>query len=685
MKTRKNTVFIPGNAPPMPLPESWYAGLNPRPIFALVIGVDKYQHLPQLHGAVNDADAFSEYVSSNLKVPAESILNLRNEQATRSGILRALTALGSRSERPPRKDDAIIIYYAGYAGQLEAGLNGLQSIVPWDYSAAPENPIPAIASPELLPLLAAVKRTKGDRITIILDCGGSSDKVLESKTGDISSRVITLAETQTEPDLGAATENGVVTGNVFVLSACSKGEAAIEAHGRGLFTSALIKLLKEEGSTNTTRANVLARLPQITDQTPQAHGGITDAPIFDTGLVPPEQIAYPISLENQQYVVHAGSVAGITPGSQFFIYRDRSRLSKKKPKVFVADRISLLTTTLKPAVDGPLKPLLNLPAAIPSGSGQRHDLVVHTVLKDALTPLYQVALKLLYNASTSPYQFLFTEDRTKADISLDVSQDGDALTTTILDHRIALHGYKEIPLSVPLKNDDIETFLLAAAHFYHHLNLSHLNHSLGTDISVEFLKLEESDTHYYENGRAHRTPVGSNLFSHGITEVTVDPDELEDYGFKITNRTDKDLYAHVFYFDNSEFSIANYWPGAYEQAPITKQGGVLTIGYDRANTTSYRYYIPDGQEIDAGFAKVIFSTEPIDVSKVVQDAPSFQAQEGGDTKPALAQSGSGTGKEKDVEAKSEQGTQGVAETAGIDSSTIWGSVMFCIIQRRVPE
>ncbi|RXW17048.1 hypothetical protein EST38_g8799 [Candolleomyces aberdarensis] len=633
-------------------------------------------HLPALHGAVNDSDALSDYLQTNLKVPADRIVNLRNQEATRAGILRALNALSLRSVRHPRKDDSIIIYFAGYGGPLDSniGLAGVRTIVPWDYSAATGNEIPPVTSSELLSYVAAIKRNKGDRITIIFDCGGSSQRVQEEQDGPILSRVIDIASGESTHEGELVSEKSVLAGNVFILSACSKGEAAREAQGHGLFTSALIKQLKRQGLVNTTRSNVLANLPQIPSQTPQAYGGIANTPLFDTGLVPPEQIAYNISEDRQRYVVHAGSVAGITPGAHFSVYRDRTRLAKKKPKVFIADRVALFTTTLKPLVDQPLKPLLNSPSAIPSGPGHQTDLVVAVPpkLKDALTPFYQIALKLLYNTAAESYQVLFTEDKETADIFVDVSKNSKELfTVTVLDQRVSRHGYTDLSAPLPLKLEDIERFLRSAAHFYRHLNLSYLNTAIGESVSVEFLKLVDSDTEYDDDGHPYRYPVDNNLAATGLVEVQVDPEEPEDFGFRFINNSDSDLYPHIFYFDNSDLSIANYYPRGSKEVPIKKNGGVLTIGFDNPGTPAYSYFIRDGQDLDVGLIKVLFSKEPAALSSIPQNAIFEEA-------PV-----SGGGKMKVVEGKTD--VPSMTRPSEKDLETIWGSVMFCIVQHRVLE
>lgn len=416
--------------------------------------------------------------------------------------------------------------------------------------------------------------------------------------------------------------------------------------------------------------------------------------MFDTGLVPPEHVAYPITEDKRQYVVHAGSVTGVTPGSRFFVYRARSRLAKKKPKVFVTDRISLFTTTLKPFFhsEAPHKPLLKLPAAIPYGSGQRHDVVVHIALKDALVPLYQVLLKLLHDTSVShSYLFLFAEDRSKADLALDIdSDDGKTLKITVLDERVAAHGYTQIPLRVPLISDDIESFLLQAAHFYRHLNRSKSNSSVGQGVVIEMLKLVTSGS-WQSQKRRQRRPTGGNILAHGVTEVLVHSNEPNDYGFRIANHTEKDLYPHILYFDNSDLSIGeslqllrstsewlislhdpvDYYPHGADVAPVSKRGGILTIGYENPGTAAFTYFIPKGQQMDVGFVKVLLSTTPLDLRSIAQPVTPKEADIDEVKQVALGSGEGTTGCERHESQTPEK------ELVGL-----WATMMFCAVQRR---
>ena len=122
----------------------------------------------------------------------------------------------------------------------------------------------------------------------------------------------------------------------------------------------------------------------------------------------------------------------------------------------------------------------------------------------------------------------------------------------------------------------------------------------------------------------------------------------------------------------NRFISANSYPRGLKQAPVESGGGLLTIGFDNPGTSAYSYFKREGQDLDVGFIKVLFSTEPVALNSIPQTTI-FQ-----DAAPVA-----GGGKQKVVEGKTEM--QGMALASEKDLTNIWASVMFCIVQRRVPE
>ncbi|KAG8757633.1 hypothetical protein FRC11_004403, partial [Ceratobasidium sp. 423] len=127
--------------------------------------------------ASKDADSVENFLLSDLSVPPSQITNLRNEGATRSGILAAFDQLRRNPKIVPL--DPIIIYYAGHGCEVDTPSTDwvtheekTQCLVPWDAGTedADGNPIPPIPDYTIATLLYALAAEKGNNITVIFDC-----------------------------------------------------------------------------------------------------------------------------------------------------------------------------------------------------------------------------------------------------------------------------------------------------------------------------------------------------------------------------------------------------------------------------------------------------------------------------------------------------------------------------------
>jgi hypothetical protein len=141
----------------------------------LIIGINKYKssRIPNLVGAVPDADAMQDYLQKHLRVPSSQIKNLRNSEATRAAIIDGITAFSLNDEI--EEGDAILIYFAGHGGSAdtpkdwEVGSTGkIELLVPYDHSSESSlvggNPKHGIPDRTLGALLSHLAIKKGDNI-----------------------------------------------------------------------------------------------------------------------------------------------------------------------------------------------------------------------------------------------------------------------------------------------------------------------------------------------------------------------------------------------------------------------------------------------------------------------------------------------------------------------------------------
>jgi uncharacterized caspase-like protein/peptidoglycan/xylan/chitin deacetylase (PgdA/CDA1 family) len=99
--------------------------------WAIVIGIDAYQHWPKLQYAVRDAQGVRQTLVEKLGFTAERVVLLKNEEATRTGILAAFH--DKLAHGGVQKNDRIFVFFAGHGAtrKLSSGRD-LGYIVPYD-------------------------------------------------------------------------------------------------------------------------------------------------------------------------------------------------------------------------------------------------------------------------------------------------------------------------------------------------------------------------------------------------------------------------------------------------------------------------------------------------------------------------------------------------------------------------
>jgi uncharacterized caspase-like protein len=99
--------------------------------WAIVIGIDEYKKWPRLQYAVRDAASVGQLLVQKFGFASRRVVTLKNEQATRAGILAAFhDQLGHGAVQP---NDRIFVFFAGHGAtrKLSSGRD-LGYIIPYD-------------------------------------------------------------------------------------------------------------------------------------------------------------------------------------------------------------------------------------------------------------------------------------------------------------------------------------------------------------------------------------------------------------------------------------------------------------------------------------------------------------------------------------------------------------------------
>jgi hypothetical protein len=292
--------------------------------WALLIGINEYSYAPELNGCVNDALLIAEILLNSFGFPYPNIEMLLDEQATRAGILEAMSRLRDRVD----DNSVVVLFFSGHGSQVpdqtDRWPDGLVStIVPQDSSLESE-PKHDIIYDEIREWLTSLTSVTPN-VTLIFDT---------DHAGRLSPKV----------DSGPPEEIPYVFIGASRMDE-SVFEGLFEGVPHGEFTYALGQEFVKAGP-NTTYRDVFERasvqvLARIQNQHPQIVGE-SDRLLFGTGRI--ESIHYvPVSHRSgNELVLAAGAAHGMTAKSQWAIYPfETHQVTSSTPKIGLVEITSV--------------------------------------------------------------------------------------------------------------------------------------------------------------------------------------------------------------------------------------------------------------------------------------------------------------------------------------------------------
>jgi uncharacterized caspase-like protein/peptidoglycan/xylan/chitin deacetylase (PgdA/CDA1 family) len=133
------TFRVSGGTNAAPAPVARAAATGYAASWAIVVGVDSYPKWPHLQYAVRDAEGVGQTLVQKFGFAPDHVVTLKNEQATRRGILAAFHDLvGHGGTTGLQPNDRVFVFFAGHGAtrKLSSGRD-LGYIVPYD--ADPDN------------------------------------------------------------------------------------------------------------------------------------------------------------------------------------------------------------------------------------------------------------------------------------------------------------------------------------------------------------------------------------------------------------------------------------------------------------------------------------------------------------------------------------------------------------------
>lgn len=231
---------------------------------ALIVGIDNYLNTGDLSGCVNDACEVANVLSRNadgsLNFDIKKMLSTsENNLVTKNDLEEAIIDLFSG-------DNELVLFYFSGHGYTEDG-NG--------YIITSDTKLPGRNGIKMDDIMQWCNKSKVKNKVLVFDCchagEAGTDKYFNS--------------------------NSIIGEGVTILSACTKGQYALEERGHGVFTNLFVDAL------NGSAADILG---QITPGSVYAHidqslGAWSQRPVFKTNVeqfVNLRQVVPSISLEN---------------------------------------------------------------------------------------------------------------------------------------------------------------------------------------------------------------------------------------------------------------------------------------------------------------------------------------------------------------------------------------------------
>ncbi|CAE6402008.1 unnamed protein product [Rhizoctonia solani] len=632
-------------------------------LHALVIGINDYPNLSKLKGAVADADEFARLLDSDLKVPGDQIVNLRNETATRQGIINSIKQL--RKNPHINYGDPILIYYAGHGGvrkatekwKQEKGAHVVQVIFPFDYDVKTDDssePIECIPDRTIAGLLNDLSKEKGDNITVIfdschsasgtrdatrpkkgvLDRRGRSAEVKRDIPWDIDSEIVSPRLGLVPPPKKDEKRHTNLplcanqTSHVH-LAACGSEEKAYEEDGRGVFTVALLKSIRAHGVDKLTYHNLIKSLPSFSSQSPHCYGKHKDRVLFDSSVPSRKNILVPVEFdENDNVVLQAGAASGVTTKSIWEIYESVS--AEVSLGRFQAEPPHVWTTLLRPEATGSDEYYRayvekskstaetgsrTYARQVRSGVIQELRVYFTPKAKQRIFPPGESALTTSYSVGSGAHDvgYVVHGEEDSADLAVDLYSDQE-VSFRLCDRQAEKYGVAALEKRVRAERIAVEEVLFAAAKWKWHLHRENADSGEITNlVTMEMMTVGERP------GRERKMfPKDERkiINEDGIVEFDVRRQDL--YGIKLTSQVDQPLYIRMFYFDTTDFSIVDMFGHTVGKDAVMGANGTFIIGDNTDGGAPLQFMLNPNEKVDLGYMKVFWSTKPLDLRELGQ-------------------------------------------------------------------
>ena len=299
-------------------------------VHALLVGINDYSpNVGRLHGCINDADNFRDFLSENFAAAALRMEILKDADATRENVIDLFRSHLSNADR----DDVVVFSYSGHGARCKAARE-FREFYPdgWDEGLVlHDSREPGgfdLADKELAVLLAEIARNQ-PHIAVILD-SCHSESTTRSVDDFVHARVRQTHEILEERPLEsyldghysklstAGNSLEIPASRHILLSACQRTQKAQETiFNDGLFSRSLLKVLRNSGAGISyadlfTRCRAVVR-KKARNQEPhfETYRGFDAYAGFLGGEMSRTRRHYSVYRDGDKWLVDCGAIHGL--------------------------------------------------------------------------------------------------------------------------------------------------------------------------------------------------------------------------------------------------------------------------------------------------------------------------------------------------------------------------------------
>ena len=241
-------------------------------------------------------------------------------------------------------------------------------------------------------------------------------------------------------------------------------------------------------------------------------------------------------------VLDAGMAHGLSPEAEFSVY-SRKDIKSQLLGTLRLEELQAFSATATFTAQEPTVTLTQPAFALQSKPG------VKEALRLYLNPPNDKALlRMLFQggAEVSLLQHVRLIDSAPEDAHITISMEKHKVVLS--DPSLARYGKRTQIATLNPNAQEVARTLRSLSHYFWNLERGDNVSQLVDSLQFEFFKLEKSP-----DMNLQFSPVGPNLYQNNVVELLVDEDDL--YGIRLTNKTGRDIFPNLFYFDNSDFGI----------------------------------------------------------------------------------------------------------------------------------